>query len=90
MKGPNFYERINLLREFRNCDGAAVKIAFGDYYENISRELTSKELFELIHQLYHCDDWITEIAISQSSYDNYQEKFEYLKSYCQTLFSIKL
>ena len=81
MEGLDFYGRVERFKQFLNCDGEAVKIAFGDYCKKSSKELTFKKIYYLLYNLQYSTQWIREVDEAQSSNDNakFEEIYEILK-----------
>ena len=61
---------MQLLKQFDDCYGDAVNIAFGDYCKKPSKELTAKEFFKILFNLQYCNEWIWEAAEAQSGNDD--------------------
>ena len=81
MEGLDFCGRMEFLKQFRDCNGDAVKIAFGHYCKKSSKELTVKEIYEILYNLHYCNKWIREVAEAQSGndYAKFKEIYERLK-----------
>ena len=72
---------MQLLKQFRDCDGEAAEIALEDYCKKLSKELTFKEIYDTLYNLQYCNKRIREVADAQSGNDDakFKEVYERLK-----------